>query len=34
VGPLTDGFVGVRFNFNWRESATQDLTPNLAKFLP
>lgn len=34
VGPLTDGFVGVRFNFSWREPATQDLTPNLAKFLP
>ena len=28
VGPLADGFVGVRLNLSWQEPATQELTYN------
>ncbi len=33
VGPIADGHVGVRVNFSWAESATEELTYNPAKFL-
>jgi hypothetical protein len=32
VGPVADGYFGVRMNFTWSETATQDLTYNPAKF--
>jgi hypothetical protein len=28
IGPIADGFVGVRLNLSWEEPATQDLTYN------
>lgn len=33
IGPLADGFVGVRMNLRWSEPATLELTYNPAKFL-
>ncbi|MBJ6109428.1 hypothetical protein JAO73_10415 [Hymenobacter sp. BT523] len=32
VGPIGDNHVGVRMNFTWSETATQDLTFNPTKF--
>jgi hypothetical protein len=32
LGPIADGYCGVRMNFSWKEGASQDLYYNPAKF--